>query len=88
MSGVVQQSKKERERAQKQVQRIDEAHVALGIRSNGASRTMSVPLVEGSAWRRRCDGRSSEQPRRSGLYQRQEEADRGGTESTVSEEGA
>jgi hypothetical protein len=43
MSVVVQQLKKERERAQKQVQRIDEALAALESgRSNGASRTMSV----------------------------------------------
>jgi hypothetical protein len=43
MSGVVQQLKKERERAQQQVQRIDAALAALGsVNSNGASRTMSV----------------------------------------------
>jgi hypothetical protein len=43
MSAVVQQLKKERERAQKQVQRIDAALAALGsVSSNGASRTMSA----------------------------------------------
>jgi hypothetical protein len=39
MSGVVQQLKKERERAQKEVQRLDAALAALGsISSNGSSR--------------------------------------------------
>ena len=43
MSGVIQQLKKERERAHKQVQRIDEALAALGsVSSNGASRKMSA----------------------------------------------
>jgi len=43
MSGVVQQLKMERERAQKQVQRIDEALAALGGgSSNGSSRKMSA----------------------------------------------
>jgi hypothetical protein len=41
MSGVVQQLKKERERAQKQVQRIDEALAALGSSSKG-TRKMSA----------------------------------------------
>jgi len=39
LSGVVQQLKKERERAQKEVQRIDAALAALGrLTSNGSSR--------------------------------------------------
>ena len=44
MSGVIQQLKKERERAQKEVQHIDAALAALnGISSNGSSRhTMSA----------------------------------------------
>jgi len=42
MSAVVQQLRKEREYAQKQLQRIDEALAALGSNSNGASRTMSA----------------------------------------------
>jgi len=43
MAGVLQQLKKERERAQKQVQRIDEALAALGsVSSNGTSRKISV----------------------------------------------
>ena len=43
MSGVVQQLKKERDRAQEEVQRIDAALAALGsISSNGASRNMSA----------------------------------------------
>jgi hypothetical protein len=57
MSGVVQQLKKERERAQKQVQRIDEALAALGSgSSNGASRTMSaagrrkISLAQKARW--------------------------------------
>jgi hypothetical protein len=57
MSGVVQQLKKERERAQKQVQRIDEAIAALGSgSSNGASRTISaagrrrISLAQKARW--------------------------------------
>jgi len=57
MSGVVQQLKKERERAQKQVLRIDEALAALGsVSSNGASRTMSaaarrkISLAQKARW--------------------------------------
>jgi hypothetical protein len=57
MSGVVQQLKKELERAQKQVQRIDEALAALGSgSSNGASRTMSaagrrkISLAQKARW--------------------------------------
>ena len=57
MSGVVQQLKKERERAQKQVQRIDAALAALGsVNSNGASRTMSadarrrISLAQKARW--------------------------------------
>jgi hypothetical protein len=56
MSGVVQQLKKEREHAQRQVQRIDEALAALGSSSNGASRTMSaagrrkISLAQKARW--------------------------------------
>jgi hypothetical protein len=56
MSGVVQQLKKERERAQKEVQRIDAALAALGSSSNGASRTMSaaarrrISLAQKARW--------------------------------------
>jgi hypothetical protein len=57
MSGVVQQLKKERERAQKEVQRIDEAIAALGsVSSNGASRKISaagrrrVSLAQKKRW--------------------------------------
>jgi hypothetical protein len=43
MAGVVQQLRKERERAHKEVQRIDAALAALGnVSPNGASRTMSA----------------------------------------------
>jgi hypothetical protein len=57
MPGVVQQLKKERERAQKQVQRIDEALAALGsVSLNGASRTISaagrrrISLAQKARW--------------------------------------
>lgn len=57
MSGVVQQLKRERERAQRQLQRIDDALAALGISSNGASRhTMSaaarrrISLAQKARW--------------------------------------
>jgi hypothetical protein len=59
MSGVVQQLKKERELAQKQVRRIDAALAALGsISSNGSSRqhTMSaaarrrISLAQKARW--------------------------------------
>jgi hypothetical protein len=57
LSGVVQQLRKERERAQKQVQRIDAALAALGsISSNGTSRTMSaaarrrISLAQKARW--------------------------------------
>ena len=53
---VVQQLKKERERAQEEVQRIDQALVALGSSSNGATRTMSdegrrrISLAQKARW--------------------------------------
>jgi hypothetical protein len=59
LSGVVQQLKKERERAQKEVQRIDSALAALGsLSSNGSSRqhTMSaaarrrISLAQKARW--------------------------------------
>jgi hypothetical protein len=58
MSGVIQQLKKERERAQKEVQHIDAALAALGgISSNGSSRhTMSaaarlkISLAQKARW--------------------------------------
>ena len=57
MSRVVQQLKKERERAQRQVQRIDEAIAALGgVSSNGTSRKMSaagrrrISLAQKARW--------------------------------------
>jgi hypothetical protein len=61
MSGVVQQLKQERERAQKQIQRIDEALAALGsASSNGASRhTLSaaarrkMSLAQKARWAKR-----------------------------------
>jgi len=60
LSGVVQQLKKERERAQKEVQRIDAALAALGsVSPNGASRTMSaaarrrISLAQKARWAKR-----------------------------------
>jgi hypothetical protein len=61
MSEVVQQLKTERERAQRQVQRIDEAIAALaGVSSNGTSHhTMSVAarrkisLAQKARWAKR-----------------------------------
>jgi hypothetical protein len=59
LSGVVQQLEKERERAQKEVQRIDAALAALGsLSSNGSSRnhTMSaagrkrISLAQKARW--------------------------------------
>lgn len=57
MTQVVQQLKKERELAQKQLQRIDEALAALGSgSSNGTSRTMSaagrrkISLAQKARW--------------------------------------
>ena len=56
MSGVVQQLKKERERAQGEVQCIDAALSALGSSSNGTSRTMSaagrrkISLAQKARW--------------------------------------
>jgi hypothetical protein len=56
MSAVVQQLRKEREYAQKQLQRIDEALAALGSSSNGATRTMSaagrrrISLAQKARW--------------------------------------
>src|ERR1039457_2696046 len=57
LSGVVQQLKRERESAQKQVQRIDEALAALGSgSSNGTSHTMSaaarrrISLAQKARW--------------------------------------
>jgi hypothetical protein len=60
LSGVVQQLKKEREHAQKQVQRIDEAITALvSVSSNGTSHTMSaaarrrISLAQKARWAKR-----------------------------------
>ena len=56
LSIVVQQLKKERERAQEQVQRIDQALAALGGSTNGTSRTMSaagrrrISLAQKARW--------------------------------------
>jgi hypothetical protein len=56
MHVVVQQLKKERERAQSQVQRINEALAALGSGSNGSPRTMSaagrlrISLAQKARW--------------------------------------
>jgi len=70
MSGVVQQLKIERERAQKQVRRIDAALAALGsVSSNGASRqhTMSasarrkISLAQKARWAKQ---KSTVQPAR------------------------
>ena len=61
MHVVVQQLKKERERAQRQVQRIDEALAALGSSSNGSSRTMSaagrrrISLAQKARWAKQKD---------------------------------
>jgi hypothetical protein len=59
MSGIVQQLKKERERAQGEVQRINAALAALGISNfNGSSRTMSaagrrrISLAQKARWAR------------------------------------
>ena len=56
LNAVVQQLKRERERTQKQLQRIDEALAALGSSSNGMSRTMSaagrrrISLAQKARW--------------------------------------
>jgi hypothetical protein len=56
LNEVVQQLKRERERTQKQLQRIDEALAALGSSSNGMSRTMSaagrrrISLAQKARW--------------------------------------
>ena len=56
MSEVIEQLKKERERAQKQVQRIDAALAALGsMNSNGASRMSAaarrrISLAQKARW--------------------------------------
>jgi hypothetical protein len=60
MSGVVQQLRRERERAQKEIGRIDAALAALGsVSSNGAGRTMSaaarrkLSLAQKARWAKR-----------------------------------
>jgi hypothetical protein len=56
MNVVVQQLKKERTRAQQQVQQIDAALTALGSNSNGASHTLSaagrraISLAQKARW--------------------------------------
>jgi len=64
MSGVVQQLKQERERAQKEVQRIDAALAALGtVSSNGSLRTMSaaarrrISLAQKARWAKQRTGK-------------------------------
>jgi hypothetical protein len=53
---IIQQLKSERERVQKQLQRIDQALAALGSTSNGASHTMSaagrarISLAQKARW--------------------------------------
>ena len=56
MAMVIQQLRKERDLAHKQVQRIDQALAALSASSNGASRTMSaagrlrISLAQKARW--------------------------------------
>jgi len=57
LSGVVQQLRRERDRAQKEVQRIDAALASLGsVSSKGSSRTMSaagrrrISLAQKARW--------------------------------------
>src|SRR6266576_26284 len=71
MSTVVQQLKKERERAQKQVQRIDEAIAALGSdSSNGSSRTISdagrrrISLAQKARWAKQKVNGNAPKPKR------------------------
>ena len=71
MSGVVQQLKKERERARRQVQRIDEALAALGsVGSNGTSRTMSaagrrkISLAQKARWAKQRASDHAPKPKR------------------------
>lgn len=71
LSVVVQQLKNERERAQKQVQRIDEALAALGsVSSNGSSRTMSaaarrkISLAQKARWARQKAKGHAPKPKR------------------------
>lgn len=71
MSVVVQQLKKERERAQKQVQRINEALAALGsVSSNGSSRTMSaagrrrISLAQKARWAKQKLNGNAPRPKR------------------------
>ena len=71
MSAVVQQLKKERERAQKQVQRIDEAIAALGsLSSNGSSRSMSaagrrrISLAQKARWAKQKVNGNAPKPKR------------------------
>jgi hypothetical protein len=86
MSVVVPQLKQERERAQKQVQRIDEALAALGgVSPNGASRTMSaagrrkISLAQKARW-----AKHKAKPKRTILSSGAQE-NRGGAESEVGE---
>jgi len=71
MSTVVQQLKKERERAQKKVQRIDEAIAALGsVSSNGSSRTISdagrrrISLSQKARWAKQKVNGNAPKPKR------------------------
>ena len=71
LSGVVQQLRKERERAQNEVQRIDAALSALGsVSSNGSRHTMSasarrkISLAQKARWAKQNGSGSSETPKR------------------------
>jgi hypothetical protein len=71
MSAVVQQLKKERELAQKQVQRIDEALAALGsVSTNGSSRTISaagrrrISLAQKARWAKQKVNGNAPKPKR------------------------
>ena len=88
MIGVVQQLKKERERAQQQVQRIDEALAALGSAGSTGARTLSaaarrkISLAQKARWAKAEGSRDEAEAHH--LTSRPQ-ADRGGAESTVGE---
>jgi len=71
MSGVVQQLKKARERAHREVQRIEAALAALGsVSSNGASRKMSaagrrsISLAQKARWAKQTAKGHAPKPKR------------------------
>jgi hypothetical protein len=86
MSEVVHQLKKERERAQKQVQRIDAALAALGsVSPNGSSHHVRCRSAENQSGTESAMGEDEGSQAKANNLSGRAQADRGGAESKMGE---